>query len=64
MRKFRATEKAFLRNDWQRFNPGGLELALGECEKRVRRSHGELTVDSNALGTKITAIFPDETLAS
>jgi hypothetical protein len=26
----------------------------------VRQSHGELTVDSNALGTKITAIFPAE----
>ena len=27
-------------------------------EQRVRQSHGELTIDSNALGTRITATFP------
>jgi len=29
----------------------------------VRQCHGELTIDSNALGTKISAVFPVKTLA-
>jgi signal transduction histidine kinase len=33
-------------------------VGLRGMKERVRQSHGELTIDSNALGTKITAIFP------
>jgi hypothetical protein len=28
--------------------------------ERVRQSHGELTIDSNALGTKIYGCFPSQ----
>lgn len=38
----------------------GVGVGIRGMRERVRRSHGELTVDSNALGTKITAIFPCE----
>jgi len=33
-------------------------VGIRGMRERVRQSDGELTVDSNALGTKITAIFP------
>jgi PAS domain S-box-containing protein len=36
-------------------------VGIRGMRERVRQSHGELSVDSNALGTKITAIFPTET---
>jgi PAS domain S-box-containing protein len=36
----------------------GVGVGIRGMRERVRQSHGELTVDSNALGTKITAIFP------
>jgi PAS domain S-box-containing protein len=33
-------------------------LGIRGMKERVRQSHGELTIYSNALGTKVTAIFP------
>jgi signal transduction histidine kinase len=33
-------------------------VGIRGMKERVRQCHGELTIDSNALGTKITAIFP------
>jgi len=39
----------------------GVGVGIRGMRERVRQSHGELTLDSNALGTKITAIFPAET---
>jgi PAS domain S-box-containing protein len=36
-------------------------VGLRGMKERVRQSRGELTIDSNALGTKITAIFPVST---
>jgi PAS domain S-box-containing protein len=36
----------------------GVGVGLRGMRERVRQAHGELTVDSNALGTTITAIFP------
>ena len=42
----------------------GVGVGLRGMRERVRQSHGELIVDSNALGTKITAIFPTETLGA
>jgi PAS domain S-box-containing protein len=33
-------------------------VGIRGMKERVRQSHGELTIDSNPLGTKITAIFP------
>jgi PAS domain S-box-containing protein len=36
----------------------GVGVGIRGMRERVRRAHGELTVDSNALGTTITAIFP------
>jgi PAS domain S-box-containing protein len=39
-------------------------VGIRGMRERVRQSHGELTVDSNALGTKITAIFRGETPAA
>jgi PAS domain S-box-containing protein len=33
-------------------------LGIRGMKERVRQSHGELTIDSNTLGTKVTAIFP------
>jgi PAS domain S-box-containing protein len=36
----------------------GVGVGIRGMRERVRQAHGELTVDSNALGTKITAIFP------
>ncbi len=38
----------------------GAGVGIRGMRERVRQSHGELTIDSNALGTKITAIFPAE----
>jgi len=40
---------------------GGVGLGIRGMRERVQRSHGELTIDSNALGTTITAIFPAKT---
>jgi len=36
----------------------GVGVGIRGMRERVRQSHGELTIDSNALGTKITAVFP------
>jgi len=36
----------------------GFGVGIRGMRERVRQSHGELTIDSNVLGTKITAIFP------
>jgi signal transduction histidine kinase len=36
----------------------GVGVGIGGMRERVRQSNGELTIESNALGTKITAIFP------
>ena len=33
-------------------------LGIRGMKERVRQSRGELTIDSNALGTKVSAIFP------
>jgi PAS domain S-box-containing protein len=41
----------------------GVGVGIRGMRERVRQSRGELIVDSNALGTKITAIFPAETPA-
>jgi PAS domain S-box-containing protein len=41
----------------------GVGVGIRGMTERVRQSHGELTVDSNALGTKITAIFPAKAAA-
>ena len=38
----------------------GAGVGIRGMRERVRQSHGELIVDSNALGTKITAIFAAE----
>jgi PAS domain S-box-containing protein len=38
----------------------GVGVGIRGMLERVRHAHGELTVDSNALGTKITAVFPIE----
>jgi PAS domain S-box-containing protein len=40
----------------------GVGVGIRGMRERVRQSHGELTVDSNPLGTKITAIFPARAL--
>jgi PAS domain S-box-containing protein len=42
----------------------GVGVGIRGMRERVRQSRGELSVDSNALGTKITAIFPAETGSS
>jgi PAS domain S-box-containing protein len=42
----------------------GVGLGIRGMRERVRQSRGELTIDSNALGTKITAIFPVKTPAA
>lgn len=42
----------------------GAGVGIRGMRERVRQSRGELTVDSNALGTKITAIFPAGRLAA
>jgi len=36
----------------------GVGVGIRGMLERVRHAHGELTVDSNVLGTKITAVFP------
>jgi PAS domain S-box-containing protein len=36
----------------------GVGVGIRGMRERVRHSQGELTIDSNSLGTKITAIFP------
>jgi PAS domain S-box-containing protein len=42
----------------------GVGVGLRGMQERVRQSHGELIIDSNALGTKISAIFPVKTPAA
>jgi len=42
----------------------GVGVGIRGMRERVRQSHGELTIDSNALGTKVTAIFPAKTPAA
>jgi PAS domain S-box-containing protein len=39
----------------------GVGVGIRGMQERVRQSHGKMTVDSNALGTKITAVFPAPT---
>lgn len=41
----------------------GAGVGITGMRERVRQSHGELTIDSNVLGTKITATFPAKTPA-
>lgn len=41
----------------------GVGVGIRGMRERVRQSHGEMTIDSNALGTKITAVFPAQTVA-
>jgi signal transduction histidine kinase len=36
-------------------------VGIRGMRERVRQANGELAVDSNALGTTITAIFPAQT---
>jgi signal transduction histidine kinase len=36
-------------------------VGIRGMKERARQSHGELTIDSNTSGTKITAIFPVST---
>jgi signal transduction histidine kinase len=38
-------------------------VGIRGMKERVRQCQGELTIDSNSLGTKITAIFPVSTSA-
>jgi signal transduction histidine kinase len=42
----------------------GVGVGIRGMRERVRQFHGELTIDSNALGTKITAVFPATTPAA
>jgi PAS domain S-box-containing protein len=42
----------------------GVGVGIRGMRERVRQCHGELTVDSNALGTRIIAIFPARTPAA
>jgi len=42
----------------------GVGVGIRGMQERVRQSHGELTIDSNALGTSITATFPAKTSES
>jgi PAS domain S-box-containing protein len=42
----------------------GFGVGIRGMRERVLQCHGELTVDSNALGTKIAAIFPAKTPAT
>jgi signal transduction histidine kinase len=39
----------------------GTGVGIRGMRERVRQVHGELTIESNALGTKISAIFPAQT---
>jgi PAS domain S-box-containing protein len=39
----------------------GVGVGITGMRERVRQSHGEVTIDSNVLGTTITAIFPAKT---
>jgi PAS domain S-box-containing protein len=41
----------------------GVGVGIRGMRERVRQSHGVLTVDSNALGTKVIAVFPSKTAA-
>ena len=41
----------------------GVGVGITGMRERVRQCHGELTIDSNALGTTIAAIFPAKTPA-
>jgi signal transduction histidine kinase len=36
----------------------GTGVGIRGMRERVRQVHGELTIESNALGTRISAIFP------
>jgi PAS domain S-box-containing protein len=41
----------------------GVGVGISGMRERVLQSHGELRIDSDALGTKITAVFPAKTRA-
>ena len=60
MFRLRITAREFHKNDWQKFNAKVLGVGIRGMRERVRQSGGELTIDSNASGTKIVAIFPDK----
>src|ERR1700723_3649917 len=45
---------------WAGIQPQGVGVGIRGMRERVRQSHGDLTIDSNALGTKVTAVFPAE----
>jgi PAS domain S-box-containing protein len=38
----------------------GVGVGIRGMRERVLQSHGDLTIESNALGTKVTAVFPAE----
>jgi len=40
----------------------GVGVGIRGMRERVRQSQGQMTIDSNALGTKITAVFPAQTV--
>ena len=41
----------------------GVGVGIRGMQERIRQSHGQLTIDSNVLGTTITAVFPTKTPA-
>ena len=41
----------------------GVGVGIRGMQERIRQSHGQLTIDSNVLGTTITAVFPTQTPA-
>jgi signal transduction histidine kinase len=48
----------------EQVQPRGVGLGLRGMRERVRQSQGELIIDSNQLGTKITASFPVQNTTS
>ena len=60
MWRFRITARECRRNDLPRFSPKGQASESEECASAYGRSHGEMTIESNALGTRIFATFPAE----
>jgi PAS domain S-box-containing protein len=38
----------------------GVGVGIRGMQERIRQSHGQLTIDSNVLGTTITAVFPTQ----
>jgi two-component system sensor histidine kinase UhpB len=50
--------KGMSRERFEEVQAQAVGVGIRGMKERVRQCHGELTIDSNALGTKITAIFP------